>query len=94
MKDIPWVDADYCQFADWGYSKPTRIWGGDHIRALDSRLCDRQTCPNVVCRPNGRLGHKEVLGGNNMRFTRRQKYRIPEGLVQYLMGIPSWAEVL
>ncbi len=21
MKDIPYIDVDYCQFADWGYQK-------------------------------------------------------------------------
>ena len=26
MKGIPFVDVDYCQFSDWGYQKPTRIW--------------------------------------------------------------------
>ena len=27
MKNIPYVDVDYCQFSDWGYKKITRIWG-------------------------------------------------------------------
>jgi site-specific DNA-cytosine methylase len=27
MEGIPYVDVDYCQFTDWGYQKPTRIWG-------------------------------------------------------------------
>ena len=89
MKDIPYVDVDYCQFSDWGYQKPTRIWGGEHVKLLEARLCDMQTCQNVVFRPNGARGHKEVLGGNHMRFSRWQKYRIPELLVRYLCELPD-----
>lgn len=49
------VDADYCQFADWGYQKPTRVWFGTcdnplhRKRALTNRLCPGcQHCPNMV----------------------------------------------
>ncbi len=27
MQGIPYTDADYCQYSDWGYKKPTRFWG-------------------------------------------------------------------
>ena len=40
MKDIPYCDVDYCQFSDWGYKKPTRIWGNEKIAQLPSKLCD------------------------------------------------------
>ena len=86
-------DFDYCQFADWGYQKPTRIWGGDHLNELQDRVCDRATCANVVERPNGRRGHRELLGGNHMRYSRNQKYRVPERLVRYLNGFPDPEEV-
>ena len=32
MKDIPFIDVDYCMFSDWGYQKPTRIWGSPAIK--------------------------------------------------------------
>ncbi len=31
MQNIPYIDVDYCQFSDWGYRKPTRIWGCSKI---------------------------------------------------------------
>ena len=83
MKDIPHVDVDYCQFADWGYQKPTRVWGGDHIKGLKDWVCEPTKCPNVVQRPNGRLGHKEVFGGSS-RIIRWETYRVPSGLIRYL----------
>jgi site-specific DNA-cytosine methylase len=27
MKNISYIDVDYCRFEDYGYKKPTRIWG-------------------------------------------------------------------
>ena len=86
VKDIPSVDVDYCQFSAWGYRKPTRIWGGEHIKDVRPRVCDPETCPNMVERPNGHKGHRERLGGNDMRATRDDKYRVPEDLVRYLCG--------
>ena len=83
---MPCADVDYCQFTDWGYQKPTRIWGGPHVKELPPRLCDMETCPNLIVKQNGRKSHREMLGGNHMRFTRNQKYRIPPDLVRYLCG--------
>ncbi len=81
------MDVDYCQFTDWtgpwGYQKPTRIWAGPHIVALKNRLCHPPTCPNTL-EHNGRLVHREKLGGRHMRFNQRQKFRIPEGVIRYL----------
>ena len=94
MEGIPWIDVDYCQFADWGYKKPTRIWGGEHLRELENQLCDPQLCRNVVERENGRLGHEKVLGGLNMRMGRKKKYRVPESLVRYLLSIPDRGEAV
>ena len=47
MKDIPFIDVDYCMFSDWGYQKPTRIWGSPAIKNVESRLCDGN-CRNMV----------------------------------------------
>ena len=89
MLNIPYVDVDYCQFSDWGYQKPTRIWGDESILNISPRVCDMRTCPHLVERENGRLGHREILGGNHQKFSRHDKYRIPENLIRYLCGWPE-----
>ena len=89
MAGIPYVDVDYCQFSDWGYQKPTRVWGDVLIATLEGRVCDMATCPNLVDRPNGRKGHRQLLGGLHMTATRNQKYRVPEKLVRYLCELPD-----
>ena len=52
MRDLPFVDVDYCQFSDWGYQKPTRIWGSPQIASLANKICDNRTCSNrcTFCR--------------------------------------------
>jgi hypothetical protein len=67
-----------------GITKTHQSVGGEHIKALESRKCDPQTCPNVERRGNGHLGHKEILGGNYMKFSPKAKGRVPEKLVRYL----------
>jgi hypothetical protein len=89
MQGIPYVDVDYCRFADWGYQKPTRIWGGEHVRSLANCLCDPKTCSQVVDSENGGRRHRERLGGNHIHVSRQQKYRVPASLVQYLLGYGS-----
>ena len=44
MAGIPYVDVDYCQYAGWGYKKPTRIWGSRDISDVMGRLCDWLSC--------------------------------------------------
>ena len=43
----------------------------------------------MVTRKKGHLGHRESLGGNHIRFSREEKYRIPEGVIRYLCGFPD-----
>ena len=59
------------------------------MKALEARLCDPATCTNVRDRENGHRGHREILGGNHMRYSTRMKYRIPEGVIRYLCGFPD-----
>ena len=89
MKGILFVDVDYRQFSEWGYQKPTRVWGDDSIKNVESRVCDVKTCLNVEDRPNGRRGHCKLLGGYNMTTTRNQKYRVPPAFIHHLCGWPS-----
>ena len=85
---MSYVDVDYCQFSDWGYKKPTRVWGEAHLQEIPDKVCDPKTCQNVELQPTGRWQHQERLGGNHMKFTRNQKYRVPAGLVRYVCGLP------
>ena len=90
MKDLAHVDLDYCQFSDWGYQKPTRIWGPSYLRNLKPRVCDIHTCPNVITRSSGHQGHRRILGATPQdgapRVCLDDQYRIPEGLIRYIMG--------
>ena len=47
MKGIKFIDADNCQFSDWGYRKPTRIWSCEQIAQLENVLCNKRTCMQV-----------------------------------------------
>ena len=41
----------------------------------------------MVFRAHGKRGHREVLGGNRMKFSPVQKGRFPPKLVDYLLGV-------
>ena len=73
MQKIPYVDVDYCQFSRWGYKKPTRIWGSEHLLRLPSQKCNPLACPLTEDGPCGRRRHIEKLGGSNMKFSPTQK---------------------
>jgi hypothetical protein len=62
MEGIPFVDVDYCQFSDWGYQKPTRIWGHPQISKLKPKLCNPFICPNVYVTEKNTRKHREALG--------------------------------
>ncbi len=40
MQPHGYVDVDFCQFCDWGYQKPTRVWGPINFQKLKPRICD------------------------------------------------------
>ena len=86
MKNIPFLDVDYCQFSDWGYQKPTRLWCCERIANLPQRVCDPQICPNNVQAFSGGRRHRERLGGYQMKFSTRAKFRTPSTLVDYLLS--------
>jgi site-specific DNA-cytosine methylase len=80
MRGLPWVDVDYCQFSDWGYKKPTRIWGT--VGGLKNVCCDLRTCTQLM---PGTRRHREVLGGRDKRLGRKAEFRVPDRLVRYLL---------
>jgi hypothetical protein len=85
IQEIPYIDVDYCQFSDWGYQKPTRIWGSASLLKLGDRLCDPRFCPNVVRGEGGHMRHKESLGGYDMKTTTQLRWRMPKALVEFLL---------
>ena len=85
MDGVGYVDVDYCCFSDWGYKKPTRIWGSSQIASLEDKLCQKRNCPHVG--ENGQ--HKLRLGGNEMKVGTWLKGRMPENLVIYLVSAES-----
>jgi hypothetical protein len=87
VEGLPFIDVDYCQFSDWGYQKPTRIWGSDNLVSLGSKVCDGRTCAHLVPGVNGRLRHREQLGGMGMKFGTYQKWRVPEKLVCWFLSV-------
>ena len=92
IANLPFIDVDYCQFSDWGYQKPTRIWGSDNILSLGNKVCDGRTCSQLVQGPNGYLRHRERLGGRKMRFGTYSKWRVPDRLVSHLLSVLNHAE--
>ena len=46
VKNLLFISVDYCQFSNWGYQKPTRIWCCPENAKLPNRLCDGKSCPN------------------------------------------------
>ena len=91
MAGIPFTDVDYCQYATWGYQKPTRIWGSPHVLGFTPKTCDFRNCANLAdesqFRTRGR--HKIHLSGPTQNLPRHLKYRIPEALVLDIALAPS-----
>ena len=85
MQKIPHADFDYCMFSDWGYKKPTRIWGSEQLSHVQPRICNG-TCPNMAKFAHGQAPrHKQWLGGHGPQPSVNLKFRIPENLVLYLI---------
>ena len=85
LDNYPYVDIDYCQFSDWGYNKPTRFWGSSNVVDKPHKVCDFATCPNLIDGPSSRKRHRHRLGGLKVKFSARQKGKIPENVVEYLL---------
>lgn len=90
MQGLPFVDVDYCQYSNWGYQKPTRIWGSEEVVRVRGRTCDGITCPNLVeptQDPPEKRRHRVKLSSPHESVPTYQKYRIPEQLVRELGGL-------
>jgi hypothetical protein len=61
MQGIPSIEVDYCMFSDWGYRKPTRIWGDERMVRIGNRTCDGW-CRNMEYNTDGNWVHRKALG--------------------------------
>ena len=86
MKDLPFVDVDYCQYSGWWYRKPTRFWGSLQVVQRGGKICDLENCPNTEICEDGRRRHKRMLGGTEIQTCTRLKGRVPPALVDHLLG--------
>lgn len=88
---LQYVDVDYCCFSGWGYQKSTRIWGSSEVVARGNVLCDGRTCANLLDidtkKEWHRRPHRQRIGGQKMRFSTRDNFRMPQKLVEYLAGL-------
>ena len=74
MRDIPYIDVDYCQYSNWGYKKSTRIWTNKEILG---KKCNKLTCPNMT---NNK--HNNLVRRTKNIF---ERYRIPPNLLNDLI---------
>ena len=75
--DLPYIDVDYCRF-DFDYKKRTRIWTNVE---LENALCfGAGRCSKMVGKK-----HIDRLGQGSHRHNLQSRYRVPNGLFNYLM---------
>ena len=90
MQNVFFVDVDYCRFEDCGFMKPTRFYGSTHLANLESVCCDGPSCPGLEMDrpvlPGHARKHRWCKGGKG-RVMREDAYRIPEGVVEYVLGL-------
>lgn len=85
MKNLDFIDLDYCQFSDYGYKKPTRFWGPPCIRNLPNRTCHPPSCPNCEPKRHGGYRHRMWLSCSEYQPGREKKWRVPPKLIEYLL---------
>jgi site-specific DNA-cytosine methylase len=80
MRNISYIQVDYCQFQPWwGYKKPTFIFGT--VQGLKNQVCDGWTCKAIM---PGTKRHKIWLGGLGTVLNQKDKFRVPKALIEYL----------
>ena len=80
LEELHYYDVDYCQYCDWGYKKPTRIW--TNKTGFSPRTCNKN-CKYVQ---NGKhiVDMAQKHSGGNNKKTLALKYRIPPKLIESL----------
>ena len=85
LDSCSFIDVDYCQFSDWGYKKPTRLWVSPSLSKVANMVCDPHNFSQMVDGKGDRRVHREHLGGKQMKVSTRQKESMPTALVNYLL---------
>ena len=89
MQDLPFSDAAYCMYSDWGYRKRTRVW--HNIPGLKLMDCNGD-CPSMALNDKGRLVHRTSAQKGPSRGTAQDRcfkteelYRIPSSLLELVL---------
>lgn len=73
MKDIPYVDVDYCRYSDWGIRKQTRLW-------------TNITFPGKTCNKNcGNMIENKHRGDVSNDYHGIERSRVPPLLIQEVL---------
>ena len=80
MAELPYTDVDYCQFSDWGYRKPTRVWGGSHVTKVQPQICDPPPVETLPCGQTGFGPIERVWVGTTSGFHLRKRVVCLQGL--------------
>ena len=77
--DKKYIDVDYCRFG-FNYKKRTRIW--NNSEKLENQLCyGKNKCNSMTD------GRHNLCVGQGCSMSLKDKYRIPENLIYYLLEI-------
>ena len=87
MAGMPYVDVDYCQYCDWGYKKPTRIWADEvPLHNFTPKRCDGVHCKNLdfvaAEALRGQRRHRIILSDKGYSPPTQMKYRVPPALLE------------
>ena len=85
LKDVPYYDADYCKYSDWGYKKRTRFWTNMDLDHDPLKLCCKD-CENMA------VGGTRHTGGVCKGTSLRERYRIPPKLIRHLFRYADFEE--
>mgnify|MGYP003655282352 FL=1 len=77
MAIYPYYDVDYCMFSNFGYRKRTRIW--TNVTGFEALLCNKK-CGNMIGNK-----HNQQIGEGNHLLKLKDKYRIPQKLIEELL---------
>tara|TARA_R110000764_G_scaffold46001_1_gene103344 strand:+ start:12386 stop:13012 length:627 start_codon:yes stop_codon:yes gene_type:complete len=74
MKDLPYVDVDYCRYSDWGIRKRTRLW--TNIPFI-GKTCNKN-CNNMI-------GNKHIAGVSRS-YHGIERSRVPPLLIHEVLA--------
>ena len=84
--NLSFFDIDYCQYADWGYRKRTRLW--TNIKGFKPKKC-KQDCNSCIDGKhiiNFGVTKKNRFKDRKSEYTNlKERYRIPPLLIKELL---------